>query len=83
MGYINPPLEQRDGAHAILYVKKEGQGYFFDPNFGLIKCDPSKPDANTFMKLLSMYEPPNKLIPGEDENNRNYQVSVSKYKAAT
>lgn len=73
------------GGHAILYIKESNtKGYFFDPNKGLIKCDENKPHANTYLKLLSQYPPPDLAsrtdkqgkVVGED----NYLISISKYK---
>lgn len=51
---------EKDGAHALLYIKLENkEGYLFDPNYGLIKCDEDKKlHAKTYLKLLNMYEPP-------------------------
>lgn len=48
---------QANGAHAINYFKKGEQGFFFDPNPGLIKCEPNN-HAKDLLKLLTLYPMP-------------------------
>lgn len=51
-------LGTREGKHATLFIKAgNGQGYLFDPNFGLFKCDQKDP-AKTIMRVLENYETP-------------------------
>lgn len=65
------------GYHSIMYYKnKNGEGYLFDPNYGLIKCE--VPHQHSMLKLLSMYPPPDKKESYEDDN-RNYKIYIGKY----
>lgn len=43
------------GGHSIVYIKKEFGSYLLDPNYGLIKCDPSAP-VEKLCELLKMYK---------------------------
>lgn len=47
-----------EGGHSTLFVKGgDGQGYLFDPNVGLFKCDTKDP-AQTILKVINRYKPP-------------------------
>lgn len=66
---------QTVAGHTVIYVKnKSGEGYIFDPIFGLIKCKKNE-HALTYLKLLSMYPPPSEKEVYEDES-RNYRVEI-------
>lgn len=59
------------GGHAILYIKlNESEGFFLDPNFGLIKCEPHTLHNQTLLKILALYPPVN--------FSNNYRVIIAK-----
>lgn len=65
-------------SHSIVYIKQEdGNGYFFDPNKGLITCG-NYSHASIMLKLLSSYPPPSDRLQQEN-NDRNYQINLTKY----
>lgn len=67
-----------DEMHSLVYIKRQdGNGYFFDPNKGLIKCGEYN-HANVLLKLLSTYPPPSDRLTQEN-NDRNYQINLTKY----
>lgn len=62
------------GGHATLFIKTdEGNGYFWDPNFGLMKCDNDHPEEIILKVLSSMYECPYKDI------KDNHFLEIHKY----
>lgn len=66
-------------SHSIVYIKqKDGNGYFFDPNKGIIKCG-DYTHASILLKLFSTYPPPSNRLPSEN-NERNYQLNLTKYR---
>jgi hypothetical protein len=44
----------KTGRHALLFIKRQGMHYLFDPNKGLIRCDAQNPKAN-FKQLMDDY----------------------------
>jgi hypothetical protein len=65
--------------HSVVYIKhKDGNGYFFDPNKGLITCGDYS-HASILLKLLSTYPPPSNALPDEN-NDWNYQLNLIKYR---
>lgn len=77
-GHYIIEFNTRDSRHAVLYLKGEqGQGYLFDPNNGLIKCEDDH--KITFLKMLSLYEPPTKIEKYENQD-RNYHLNFTKFK---
>ncbi len=79
-GVYRPTFSAGTEQHTILYIKQDGQGFFFDPYIGLIECNGNH--TNTFLKLLSMYPPPQvpkeQRLDNEDEDFPNYRVSLNK-----
>lgn len=79
-GVYRPSFHPAKEMHTILYIKEGLKGYFFDPYLGLIECKGNH--TNTFLKLLSMYPPPN-LPPGQqlqrkDSHFPNYRILIEK-----
>ena len=67
-----------DSSHSVLYVKLNSEeGYLFDPNYGLIRCDQGN-HAKTYLKLLSLYTPPAKKLENESDE-RNYRFAITKH----
>ena len=83
LGLLEPGIYQTifntsETSHAVLYIKTAGgQGYLFEPNYGLIKCDENN-HAITYLKMLSMYPPPSTRLENENDD-RNYRVQLTKF----
>ena len=61
------------GKHAIAYINKgNGEGYLFDPNVGLIRCEKWNHE-NTLLQLLYLYKP--KTIPSKNQLP-NYELTL-------
>jgi hypothetical protein len=61
----------------MVFIKEEEGNYIFDPNYGLIACDPKNPEVD-LLKLLSIYEPPEREADKRYKPN-NYDLKLQKY----
>lgn len=66
-----------DGGHATLLIKSENTYHLWDPNYGLVKCEP-KPDEFLADYLEKMYTKPNKIIAGQEAGTNHY-IEMSAY----
>jgi hypothetical protein len=84
-GAYEMSFQTGDTVHTTVFIKEEdGQGYIFDPNYGLINCGNCKEeDSNNpqeaILRLLSLYEPPERQKNEKTYNPENYKLNIVKY----
>lgn len=66
-----------DSAHSTLIIKSDEGIHFWDPNLGLLRCDPNDP-KQVILKALKTYPKPMQKLEGQ-EDAMNHQIIIRQF----